>query len=63
VRRGLFAETLTISSLWMCELAGMWNDDNVDIAQMCLQTHVRNHGISLFKPPRRMGGILVSRAR
>jgi hypothetical protein len=39
------------------------NDGNVDSVQMCLETHVRNHDISLLKYLDKWGGILVSRAR
>lgn len=63
VRHESFAETLAALNLLKCGLAWMWNDDNVDNAQMCSETHVRNLDISLLKPPQRMGGILVSRRR
>jgi hypothetical protein len=63
VQNESFVETLAVSNPLMCGLAWMLNDDNVDNAQMCSETHVRNHDISLLKPPRRMGGILVSRPR
>lgn len=47
----------------MCERDGLSNDGNVDSAQMCWETHARNHDISLLKHLDNWGGILVSRAR
>ena len=51
-----FWETLAILNRWMFEPVLMWNDDNVDSAQMCSETHVRNHDISCLRSPRLLGG-------